>query len=43
MTVTGEGTTRRGGRRLRVVRLACPRCEEEAALHFDVAGWSEVG
>lgn len=43
MSVTGEGTARHDGRRLRVVRLACPRCEEEGALHFDVAGWSDGG
>jgi len=32
----GEGSTRRGERRLRFVRLACPPCERERRHYFDV-------
>lgn len=33
---TGEGSRVHQGRRLRVARLACPRCEEERELFFEV-------
>lgn len=32
----GEGPREAGGRRYRFVRLACPYCEEEFAIYFDV-------
>ena len=31
---TGEGSQVHAGRKLRVARLACPRCEDERVLYF---------
>jgi hypothetical protein len=34
--VLGEGSRSLGARRLRIVRVECGTCENEATIHFDV-------